>query len=335
MKEAMMTLAGFIKEQTSDRTHPAPFALPCSLFLELLTLTLVIVLFGPVPFVFADQWAGLPTTLRVGFSARVFPDVDQRDAQVAMELWTRELARGMGIKTTPRTTIYKNPDDLLEAVKRRELTVVTLPAIEYLEIRDRAPLTPIIVASSNAGTARQYALIAGRSSGIRSLSDLRGKTILIPSSSKNEASHIWLHVLLMKEVKQDRTLFFHKVLESSAASKSILKVFFHQADAAIVSRGALETSTELNPQIGRELAVIAESKPLHGDITCVPTMVSEKLKRAIMNSALHLHETTTGKQIFTLFQIDKVIPFNAAYLSGLEELLRERDRLVSKQTKRP
>jgi ABC-type phosphate/phosphonate transport system substrate-binding protein len=326
MKEAMMTLAGFKNVQTLDRTHPAP----CAPFLKFLALTLAIVLLGPVPFVFADQWDGLPTTLRVGFSARVFPDVDQRDAQVAMELWTRELARGMGIKTTPITTIYKNPDDLLEAVKRGDLTVVTLPAIEYLEIRDRAPMTPIIVASSNAGTARQYALIVRHGSGIRSISDLRGKTIIIPSSSKNEASHIWLHVLLMRAVKQDRTLFFRQVRESSAASKSILKVFFHQADAAIVSRGALETSNELNPQIGKELAVIAESKPLHGDITCVPTMVSEKLKRAITNSALHLHETSTGKQIFTLFQIDRVIPYQASYLEGLIALLREQAKLQSK-----
>ena len=236
-------------------------------------------------------------------------------------------------ETTPITKIYKNPDDLLEAVKRGDLTVFTLPAIEYLQIRNRTPMTPIIVASSNAGSARQYALIVRRGSGIRSISDLRDKTI-IPSSSKYEASHIWLHVLLLREVKQDRALFFRKVLESSAASKSILKVFFHQADAAIVSRGALETSTELNPQIGRELAVIAESKPLHGDITCVPTMVSEKLKRAIMNSALHLHETTAGKQIFTLFQIDRVIPYQATYLEGLIALLREQAKLESRSALR-
>lgn len=317
--------------QTSDRSRPAP----CLSSLLLLAFVLAIVLPGSVSFVYANQWESLPTALQVGFSARVFPDVDQRDAQVAMELWTRELARGMGVKTTAITKIYKNPADLLAAVKRGDLTVFTLPAIEYLQIKDRASITPIIVAASNAGTSRQYALIVKRCSGIRSISDLRGKTIVLPSLTKYEASHIWLHVLLMKETKRNSKGFFRQVYESSATSKSILKVFFNQVDAAIVSRGALETSKVLNPQIGRDLMVIAESKTLHGDITCVPSMIGEKLKNTITNSALHLHETTTGKQIFTLFQIDKVIPFNDANLAGLEELLRERDSLLSKEPKRP
>jgi len=321
-----MTLAKTMKVRSEDRAY----GVLCSVFL----LILALVLLGDVPFIFAGQGGGISKPLRVGFSSRVFPDVDQRDAQVAMELWTRELARGLGIKTTPVTTIFKKPGDLLEAVKRGDLTIVTLPAIEYLQIRDRAPMTPVIVASSNAGTARQYALIVRRGSGIRSISDLRGKTLLIPSATKYEASHIWLHVLLMREGKEDGTIFFRKVSESSAASKSIMKVFFNQADAAIVSRGALETSKVLNPQIEKNLVIIAESKPLHGDITCVPTMVSEKLQRSITSSALQLHETTIGKQILTLFQIEKAIPYKASYLEGLIALLEEQAKLKSRPAKR-
>jgi ABC-type phosphate/phosphonate transport system substrate-binding protein len=330
MKNVQKTHARSINKPTTYKTCQ----LPCLLRSLSLALAVAIVLLGQIPLALANQWDGLTSTLRVGFSSRVFPDVDQRDARVAMELWTRELARGMGIKGTPVTSIYKNPADLLEAVKKGELTVVTLPAIEYLQMRDKAPMTAVIVAASNSGDARQYALIVRRGSGISTLADLRGKTIIIPSSTKNEASHIWLHVLLMREIKEDRTQFFRQVQESSAASKSVLKVFFKQADAAIVSRGALVTSAELNPQISKNIAIIAESKPLHGDITCVPNNISKKLRYSITDSALHLHETVTGKQMFTLFQIDKVIPFNASSLSGLEDLLRDRDRLLAKQVKR-
>ncbi len=330
MKDTMTNPAERTKTQTSGRTYPLP-RVPVMLYLA---LAVTVILLGHVPFVFADQWEGIPAKLRVGLSSRVFPDVDQRDAKVAMELWTRELARGIGVKTIPVTTIYKTTAALLEAVKRGDLTIVTLPAIEYLQISDKAPMTPFIVPSNSAGTARKYALIVRRDSGIRAVSGLRDKSLVIPSFTKNEASHIWLHVLLMREIKQDRSLFFRQVRELSSASQAIMKVFFKQADAAIVNCEALETSKILNPQIGKELVVIAESKPLHGDITCIPTMVNEKLKRSIMKSALHLHETTRGKQIFTLFQIEQLIPYQPSYLAGLISLLEEQARLKSQAAKR-
>jgi len=271
---------------------------------------------------------------RVGFSARVFPDVDQRDALVAMELWARELALGIGIRVSPQTVIYKNTSDLLNAVKRGELTIVTLPAVEYLQIRDKAPMTPSIVAANNVGKGRQYVLIVRRDSGIKSVMDLRGRSISLLSESKHEVSLIWLDVLLMKSGYRDRDTFFRQVRESTSSSQAIMGVFFKQSDAALVRRSALETSMALNPQTGKQLAIIAESKSLHGDVTCIPAKVDGQMRRLIENTALHLHERTVGKQIFTLFQIDQAIPFNPAYLDGIVELLRERDRLLAKLSKK-
>ena len=113
-----------------------------------------------------------------------------------------------------------------------------------------------------------------------------------------------------------------------------MAVFFGQADAAIVSRGALETAATLNPQIGNRIVVVSESKSLIGDFTCIPTSVNEKFKQSIEYAALHLHERTAGRQILTLFHIDRVVPFQPSYLDGTIELLRERDRLLLKLGKR-
>ena len=126
----------------------------------------------------AGQNFKVPNPLQVGFSARVFPDVDQRDVKIAMELWTKELARSMGIKATSQTNIYKNTADLLDAVKKGDLIIVSLPALEYLQIRDRAPMKPLVVASSNAGNGRRFVLVVRHDSGIRSLANLRGKSDL-------------------------------------------------------------------------------------------------------------------------------------------------------------
>lgn len=299
-----------------------------------LILLLPTVTFGGAPFTGAELDDVLPKVVRVGFSARILSDIDPRDAQTAMELWTKELGRSMGIKTQPQTVIFRNTADLLEAVRKRELTIVSLTAIDYLKIHDEVGLTPSVVSKSNAGTARQFVLITRRDSGIRIFSDLRGRTIHLLSPTKQEVSHIWLDVLLMREGNRDRASFFRQVKEAPSASQAIMAVFFRQADASIVSRGALEASKTLNPQIGSQLFVVSETKPLMGDITCIPITVDEKLKRSIEYAAVHLHESTVGRQIFTLFHIDRTILFQPSYLDGISDLLREYARLKVKIAKR-
>jgi ABC-type phosphate/phosphonate transport system substrate-binding protein len=303
---------------------------PCqSLLLLALAIAGVALYFNASP-AWADQPPRQQTVLRVGFSAQVFPEVDQRDVQVAMQLWTRELARGSGFDAEPRTIVYNRTEDLLAAVKKGELIVVSLPALDYLQIRSTAPMAPAFVSFSNTGRKRQFILLVRRDSGIRSVRDLRGKCVLLPSRKKNYAGHIWLDVLLRREGIRESSTFFRQVKESSSSSQAIMGVFFKKVDAAIVNRGTLETSATLNPQVGSQLSAIAESRSMLGDITCIPDNVSESMKHAIQQAALHLHETAAGKQMFTLFQMDRAIPFQPSHLEGLEDLLRERDRLAAK-----
>jgi ABC-type phosphate/phosphonate transport system substrate-binding protein len=276
----------------------------------------------------------LPKFVRVGFSTRILSDIDPRDAQAAMELWTRELSLAMGVKAAPQTVIFRDNADLITALKRGELSIVSLTALDYLKIRNETGIIPSVVASSNVGKGRNFLLIARRDSGIGTITDLQGKTINLPSAKKQEISHIWLDVLLMREGKRDRSSFFRQVKESTSASQAIMAVFFRRADAAIVSRAAFETSKALNPQIGRQLLVLSESKSLIDDITCIPRTVNEKFRQSIEYAALHLHEKPVGKQIFTLFHIERVIPFQPSYLEGTLELLQERDRLLAKLTRK-
>jgi ABC-type phosphate/phosphonate transport system substrate-binding protein len=284
---------------------------------------------------FAQQPVRTDGELRVGFTAGVFPDVDQRDAQAAVQLWTRQLAAGMGITSGARAIFFTRTEDMVTAVNRGELSIVTMPALDYLRFRNAAAMSPAIVSQSILGDKRRLILVTRRDSGIKTVKNLRGKSLLLPSRKMNSASHIWIDVLLHREGLPDSMKHFKSVKESSSASQSLMSVFFKQSDAAIIIRGAFETSSTLNPQLASQLTIIAESGALLGDVTCIPNSVSADLRRSIENAAYRLHENTIGKQLCTLFQIDRTIPFQSAYLSGLEELLRERDRMKAGQKKRP
>ncbi len=314
---------------TSKASIPRPLAR-----LLLTVATVLCILLYPPSAISANP-EGIPKVLNVGYSSRVFADSDTRDAEIAMGLWSRELSRSMGLNTTPNTIIFKTKEEIREAVRREAINIISLSALEFLEIRDTVPLTPIIIASNNRGSEREQLLIVRNNSRIKNILDLRDKTIFLPPAGKYQASHIWLNVLLLRKGFRSSASFFRQIKEASKPSQAIMSLFFGTIDAVIVSRGAFDTARTLNPQLGQRLAIIAESKSLVGDITCIPSSTDALFRNVIETAALNLHKTTIGRQIFTLFQIDRVIPYHQEYLSGLENLLKERDQLQRKSGRKP
>lgn len=272
----------------------------------------------------------LPKVLHVAFSSRVFPDVDQKDAQVAMELWARELSRRAGIPKA-QVTIFNNIQEIQGAVRRGDIHMVTMSSMEFLKYRKELKIVPAYVAANRTGRDMENLIVVRRDSGIQKVRELRGKTLATLSAAKNETSLLWLNVLTMREGARQSTSFFRQVYESKKTSQAVIGVFFRKFDSALVTRASFDTCRVVNPQLDKVLVVISKSDSLVGDISCLPSNIGEKLKRAIDAAALGLHENTVGRQMATLFQTNRVIPFNPSYLSGLEELLRERGELMAKQ----
>ncbi len=311
------------KDRASHLVRPATV-------ISLITLLLCLAIFLNPESSLAGDRNDLPHVLRNGFVMKVIADVDQRDAQATLELLTGRISRNLGLNTTPRVTIFPDMKRLMEAVRRDELEVISIPSIDYLRLRDRGMLLPVFVPMHVDGTGLHFLLITRADSGIRSLADLRGKTVLAISSSKLEVGHVWLENLLLKEAKESPASFFRQFKETAKLSQAIMGVFFRQADAALVTRAGLDSAKLLNPQIERQLRVIAESNELSDSITCFPAKSSEKMRRALLNAVLKITDDPSGKQLLTILQSSGITLFKPSHFAGLEELLREESRLRAK-----
>ncbi len=314
--------------QTREKSQPV---YSVQFFLMAMFIAIALLLSGP--HALAGQDEHLPKVLHVAFSTRIFPDVDHSDARIAMELWAKELSRKAGIPHA-RVTLFTNPDAIEGMVRRGDVHLVILPPADYLAWR-RLPLAPAYVAANKSGKEMEYLLVVRRDSGLSGVRDLRGKTLALSSAAKDPIGFLWITVLTLREGVGDAGCFIGKFSEVHKSSKAVLGVFFRQYQAAIVSRGSLETCIAVNPQLGKELTVIASSKSMIGEISCIPSTVGKRLRESMDNAAVTLHETPAGRQIATLFRINRVIPFNPSYLEGLEDLLRERDRLAKIRVKKP
>jgi ABC-type phosphate/phosphonate transport system substrate-binding protein len=280
---------------------------------------------GPVA---AETGEAMPKVLRAGFLRREFSDLDPRDAKAAIEVQLHELNRSLGLRTTPQVTVFSDMPSMSAALRRGELEVVTMPGIEYLKLRKTNPLIPaFVVANNSGGVGMRYVIITRKDSGIRSFADLKGRSLLLPALAIHDLGQLWLDVLLLKAGKGARGSFFGQIKEPPRLFNAIMGVFLRQADAAVVTRAALEVSRQLNPQLEAELTIVAESRSLNDGVVCLIPGTPEKFRNQLYKEMMHINETTGGRQMYTVFKSNGVRPFTAACLEGLEELVNDYDRL--------
>jgi ABC-type phosphate/phosphonate transport system substrate-binding protein len=292
----------------------------------ILMLAAALELSTPLSFA-SDQDESIPKILRSGFLARVLADVDPRDAQATLELMTREVARNLRLNTSSKVVLFQDTRSMLESIRNGELDMVSMPSIDYLRLRGTASLVPAFVALHKEGVGLKFVLIAHRDSGIRSISQLKGKSLLALSPYKHEPAHVWLNVLLLKEGKGNPADFFRQIKEVDKVSQGIMGVFFRKADAALVTQAGLDAARMLNPQLERQLVVIAESVELSDGVTCFPSSMPEKTRQKLSQAVMQMSTSTSGRQLFTIFQTSGVVLFKEAYLEGLDEFMREESGL--------
>lgn len=296
-----------------------------------LCLLLAVFLFWPPPFC-AAAWQndGNPKLFRSGFLQGVFSNIDPRDAKAVLEVHGKKITAELKMNISDKVIMFTTLKSMMDAVRKGELELVSIPSLEYLRIRETVPLIPSFVGIAPNGPGNKFVIVTRKDSGIYSFPNLNGKSIILPPSSIYEAGHLWLDVLLLKAGITKRETFFSHFRETTKISKAIMEVFFKQADAAIVTRKALEISRQLNPQLETQLVVIAESDSLSDFVVCMNPNTSESFRKSLYDAMVRLNDSKSGKQLYVIFQTDGISPFKPSYLEGLENLVREYKHLKAK-----
>ena len=268
-----------------------------------------------------------PAKLEIGYSASTFFDINIDDGRAATEILTRKLATKMGLAIKTETIIFHDIAAIEKAIQEQRLDLIGLLPNEFLEVSERVPLQPVVIPLHRNRSADEFLLLARRDSGIKQLSELKNKRIIIETRGRGGIPLIWLNTLLMKQSLPESNDFFSEVKEANKASQTVLPVFFRQADACIVGRILFEITTELNPQLNEDLMELARSPGFcFGLIACREDFV-QNYPGDLTKNLLELHQDIQGKQLLTLFRIDRLVPFTAECLNSIKELRKEYQNL--------
>lgn len=207
--------------------------------------------------------------IRIGYPASALSFVDDRDARVAIEIWSNQLI--VNIPLTMRASAYAFPDLslLVKAINANDIDLVMLTGLDFLRIKNQVSLQPALVGSYGEGFGEQFILLTHNDLSYKELGNFKDKKLIIHTlRDRYDLSRLWLETLFLRSGIFPIENFFKKIDEVPKASRAILGVFFGQADACVVPLRAFKASTELNPQLAEKLKILHQSPIYLDNLVC-------------------------------------------------------------------
>lgn len=263
--------------------------------------------------------------LVLAYSLQGLADVDAKDAIAALRIYTSELAKSVGYAAD--SYLYDNLDRVIADIQMGKADLIALSAMEYLRIKGRAELELALGHVKGGKKSVKYLLITHQKNGYTHLESLREKRLLM--SKGDSTAQMYLQTLLLRQKFGDLNTFFSAVDEKSKTSQVTLPVFFGQADACIITDVAFKTMVEMNPQLGRDLKVMASSPELTTHVTAFRKSLAEDIKEKTLDVGKMLKNSARGRQVLMLFKIEDLVPINEPDLESLRNLVGEYNQLRS------
>jgi phosphonate transport system substrate-binding protein len=263
--------------------------------------------------------------IRLAISDSLVADVNLNDARAAMLIWIKRMTSEMNLAVEINPRVFDTAEEILRRVRSGQLDAVALNVIEYRQIAD--VLDPgEIIAEADATGLEQYILLARRNSGIQHLSDLRGRRLCMLKAPKMCVAGAWLTAILAEGHFGPSEQFFGAMTADSKASRVVLPVFFGQTDACLTTKRSFDTMCELNPQVGKELTVIASSPVMEVTFYIFHKNDHGVSRERFAKAYADLPNSVAGRQLATLFQFDRLVVKDIACLAPALAVLEAVDR---------
>ncbi|MEW8034160.1 MAG: PhnD/SsuA/transferrin family substrate-binding protein [Candidatus Thiodiazotropha endolucinida] len=227
--------------------------------------------------------------MRVGGSAESIYDSRITDVEILFTVLFNEMFKDQNEEF--KIKIYDTDQALTKELAAGNLDAVFMDTVLYLDNFEY--LHPEIAFAVQHGQSikPKYILLVRRNSGIDSLHELENKKIIIPSG--HAVGKRFLDVELMHAGLPVSNDHFSEIRQTKESNTAIIKLFFNQVDAALVTDFSYEVASELNLQIPQSLEIIETSPPF-------------------------IHMVISVRKDFPRHRVEKIFP----YLENLEEIPR-------------
>jgi ABC-type phosphate/phosphonate transport system substrate-binding protein len=276
-----------------------------------LSLALCYILFSLIP-----GQSNLPKEkiFKMGYSTSIFQDIDPRDGNAAVytyaETFRKKIKKERNLEVIFDSYVFNSIDEISDALKKRQISFIGLATNEYFLLQNDYKLIPCLASTTGDDVFSNYILIVNKESNIKDLKSLNGKTLALPSTNLHPLIKIWLSNLLHQKGLELYEKFFKKINSYDKESNTVHSVFFKNNDCGVVRLNSFTTLCELNPQLKKSIDIIEVSPKLLLSISCYSKGTDPELLNIMIAESQKLHRSASGKQILSVFKIEKVMEIN-------------------------
>ena len=236
----------------------------------------------------------------------MFTGVNENDAKASIKALAATVVREHQLPADPDPLLFNTTGAIAAAVRTGDVDAVAMTTEEYCEVAREVRFDRYMMSVRKGDPTEEYLVLVRREGGPSDLAGLRGKRLSVFANPRMAIGSIWLAVALAKAGLPPLAEHCGSVTEFTKLSKAVLNVFFRQTDACLVTRSGFATMTELNPQLGLQLRVLAASPAFVPVLFAFRADFAPGLKEESMRAMGSVHTSLAGQQVLTIFQSGQV-----------------------------
>lgn len=275
-----------------------------------------------------DGMAANPTApFRMAFSIDSLAGVNVNDARAAYKVWESEVIEKFGLKNMEfYSEIFYPSGQILQMVRSGQIECFTLTTLEYASVVNFTDPRQMVVVSELMNGV-DYLLLVHKDSPYQKMEDLKSTQLLMHHHRDTTLLRTWLNVRLAEMGKHTVSEFFSSAEMRDKVNEVILPVFFRKAEAGAISRRVFDLVITMNPQLGRDLRIVATSPKL------VPVGIwfrrdcdPATLKEA-MDVVTRFESIPAGRQILALYQSSGLTECSCSIMADTLRFIRQSERI--------
>ena len=261
--------------------------------------------------------AGLMDELLIGIE----PEHNIFDQMERYRYLAGYLSRHLGVEV--RLTIMSRYGEVIKRFKTLRLDGAFLTSYTATMGINELQLEPVVnpVNLNGESTSRGYILVR-KDSGIRTVNDMRGKSIVFVDPATTEG-YLFPLAYLEQHGITDINTFFNRYYFAGSHASAIFAVLDGRADIGAAKNTVFNRLVSGDPSIGQELKIIARS-PMVPEITlCIKNEIDQDLRDRLEETLLTMDQTPEGRTVLAQFKALRFVKSSKADFAGIEEMEKE------------